>query len=228
MYYAVRTQVTRRGKQTRVSAAELRSFEYSEWNIIAGSRRIRVVVVYRIPYSDIHPVSTTIFFDEFAKFLESAVLCTDQLLITGDFNIHVAVTDDDDAVKLQELLESTGLQQHVNVPTHIRGHTLDLIITRRSENMVTSPPRTDCIFSDHMPVHCNLLVNKPRLKKTHISCRKVKSINVDALCNDLSNLDPCKNMLSMELNDTLSSSLDRHAPVNHKTVVKRPTVHTKE
>ena len=215
----------------RVSAAELRSFEYSEWNIKAGTRRIRLVVVYRIPYSDIHPVSTTIFFDEFAKFLESAVLCTDQLLITGDFNIHVDVTDDVDAVKLQELLESTGLQQHVNVPTHIRGHTLDLIITRHSENIVTSPPRTDYIFSDHMPVHCNLLVNKPRFKKTHISYRKVKSINVDALCNDLSNSDLCKNMLSMELNDlvdcynhTLSSSLDRHAPVNHKTVVKRPTV----
>ena len=208
----------------RVSAAELRSFEYSEWNIKAGSRPIRLVVVYRIPYSDIHPVSTTIFFDEFSKFLESAVLCTDQLLITGDFNIHVDVTDDVDAVKLQELLESTGLQQHVNVPTHIRGHTLDLIITRHSENIVTSPPRTDYIFSDHMPVHCNLLVNKPRLKKTHISYRKVKSINVDALCNDLSNSDLCKNMLSMELNDlvdcynhTLSSSLDRHAPVNHKT-----------
>ena len=141
------------------------------------------------------------------------------------------MTDDVDAVKLQELLESTGLQQHVNVPTHIRGHTLDLIITRHSENIVTSPPRTDYIFSDHMPVHCNLLVNKPRLKKTHISYRKVKSINVDALCNDLSNSDLCKNMLSMELNDlvdcynhTLSSSLDRHAPVNHKTVVKRPTV----
>ncbi|CAB3985662.1 RNA-directed DNA polymerase from transposon X-element [Paramuricea clavata] len=90
--------------------------------------------------------------------------------------------------------------------------------------------------TDHMPVHCNLLVNKPCLKKTHISYRKVKSINVDALCNDLSNSDLsnsdlCKNMLSMELNDlvdcynhTLSSSLDRHAPVNHKTVVKRPTV----
>ncbi|CAB3993776.1 Hypothetical predicted protein [Paramuricea clavata] len=215
----------------KVSAAELRSFEYSEWNIKAVSRRIRRVVVYRIPYSDIHPISTSIFFDGFANFLESAVLCTDQLLMTGDFNIHVDVTDDVDAVKLQELLESTGLQQHVNVPTHIRGHTLDLIITKHSENIVTSPPRTDYLFSDHMPVHCNLLVNKPCLKKTHISYKKVKSINVDALRNDLSNSDLCKNMLSMELNDlvdcynhTLSSSFDRHVHVNRKTVVKRPTV----
>ncbi|XP_028399338.1 uncharacterized protein LOC114522790 [Dendronephthya gigantea] len=215
----------------RVSAAERRSFEYSEWHIKAGTRRIRLIVVYRIPYSDIHPISTTTFFDEFSKFLESVVLCTDLLLITGDFNIHVDVTDDADAVKLQELLESTGLQQHVNVPTHIHGHTLDLIITRLSENIIASPPRNDHLFSDHMPVHCNLLVNKPDLKRINISYRKIKSINVDAFRNDLSNSDLCKNMLSMELNDlvdsyndTLSSTLDRHAPVKCKTVIKRPTV----
>ena len=141
------------------------------------------------------------------------------------------MTDNVDAVKFRELLESIGLQQHVNVPTHIRGHTLDLIITSHSENIVISPPRTDYLFSDHMPVHCNLLVNKPCLKKSHLSYRKLKSINVDALRNDLFNSGLCKNMLSMELNDlvdcynrTLSSLLDRYAPVNCKTVVKRPTV----
>ena len=32
--------------------------------------------------------------------------------------------------KTNELLESMGLQQHVNEPTHESGHTLDLIITR--------------------------------------------------------------------------------------------------
>ena len=30
-----------------------------------------------------------------------------------------------------DLLESMGLQQHVDVPTHKSGHTLDLIITTR-------------------------------------------------------------------------------------------------
>ena len=41
------------------------------------------------------------------------------LLITRDFNIHIDVTDDPDALRLHDLLESTGLEQHVTVLTHI-------------------------------------------------------------------------------------------------------------
>lgn len=43
------------------------------------------------------------------------------LLIAGDFNIHVDVPGNADSVCLKELLESMGLQQHVNVPTHESG-----------------------------------------------------------------------------------------------------------
>ena len=38
------------------------------------------------------------------------------LLIAGDFNIHVDVPGNADSVCLKELLESMGLQQHVNEP----------------------------------------------------------------------------------------------------------------
>lgn len=152
-------------------------------------------------------------------------------MITGDFNIHVDVIGDADGAKLQDLLQSTGLEQHVLVPTHIHGHTLDLIITRQSEKIISSTPQTDDLFSDHMPVHCSLQANKPCLKKSCIEYRKIKSINIDALRDDLTHSDLCENMLSLELDDlvdcynqTLSTALDRHAPLIQKTVVKRPKV----
>ena len=68
------------------------------------------------------------FLDEFADYLESIVLSTDheRLLITGDMNIHVDVSDNADAVKFRDLLESMALSQHVRTPTHESGHTLDL------------------------------------------------------------------------------------------------------
>ena len=47
--------------------------------------------------------------------------------------------DDTDAVKLRGLLESTGLKQHVTVPTHISGHILDLGTTRLSTSLVFPP-----------------------------------------------------------------------------------------
>ena len=45
------------------------------------------------------------------------------------------VEADADAVRLRELLESTGLKQHVTAPTHISEHTLDLVIARLSDQL---------------------------------------------------------------------------------------------
>ena len=147
------------------AAGEFQSFEYSEWKITSGSPRVHLIIVYRPPYSEAHPITTSVFLTEFADYLESTVLCTDQLLITGDFNLHVDVIDDSDACRFHELLDSIGLDQHVKVPTHTSGHTLDLIITRNSDQLIISPPWANYLFSDHMPVHCNVQMEKPTLKK---------------------------------------------------------------
>ena len=92
------------------ATAELRSFEYSEWDIKSESDRIHLIIVYRTPYSDAHPVTTIVFFQEFSAFLQSAVFCSSHLLITGDFNIHMDEEADTDAVRPREILESTGLK----------------------------------------------------------------------------------------------------------------------
>ena len=213
------------------ATAELRSFEYSEWDIKSETDRIHLIIIYRTPYSDAHPVTTSVFFEEFSSFLESAVFCSSHLLITGDFNIHMDVEDDTDAVRLRGLLESTGLKQHVTVPTHISGHTLDLVITRLSDQLGISTPWTDYLFSDHMPVYSKLQVCKPALKRSHITFRKIGSINKKLLRDEISEADLCINLLSYNLdglvnayNNTLKSALDHHAPVITKTIVKRPTV----
>ena len=62
--------------------------------------------------------------------MESVILPKERLLVLGDFNIHVDVPNDIDAVKFLDLLESLGREQHVTEATHIFGHTLDLVITR--------------------------------------------------------------------------------------------------
>ena len=205
----------------------------SEWNVTFGTQRINWIIVYRPPYSETHPVTSSVFFTEFAQFLESAVLCTDHLVISGDFNIHMDVPDHSDAIKLRDLLETTGLVQHVTVPTHISMHTLDLIITRHSDRICVSPPWTDYLLSDHMPVYCQLRIEKlkPCFKRTKISYRKMKPIDIDAFKKDLSSSDLCNDLLTLELDDlvvrynaTLLSTVNSHAPLLTKIVTKRPTV----
>ena len=58
--------------------------------------------------------------------LERLVLLPGELVILGDFNFHVDNPTKSDAVQfIMSLLEAFDLTQHVDLPTHIDGHTLD-------------------------------------------------------------------------------------------------------
>ena len=49
-------------------------------------------------------IPMTTFFTEFSDYLETIVLCKEQLVVVGDFNIHVDVPDDSDSTKFLDLL----------------------------------------------------------------------------------------------------------------------------
>ena len=170
------------------------------------------------------------FLDNFADYLESIILCPEPLLIAGDLNIHVDIHDHNDSVKFMDLLVSMGLVQHVNTPTHQRGHILDLIITREVDSLVHKPPISDCFLSDHCTVLCNLSLLKPSLTVREISYRKLKAIRLEAFKDDLELSDPCRNTpqnlddLVACYNSTLTSILDKHAPLITKTVTVRAQV----
>ena len=58
------------------------------------------------------------------------------LLIVGDFNIHVDNRDSTFAEDFSSILVSHDLVQHVNEATHVDNHTLDLVISRSSFPML--------------------------------------------------------------------------------------------
>ena len=96
-----------------VASGERTSFEFSEWLVVSGTYRLRVVVIYRVPYSAEHPLSTNVFFIEFTDYMECVIMFTEKVAILGDFNIHVDVPSDVDARKLQDLFDCLGLEQHI-------------------------------------------------------------------------------------------------------------------
>ena len=109
------------------------------------------------------------FFAEFADYVKTILLSNEELLILGDFNIHIGVAGDSDANKLSDFFESVGLQQHVEQHTHVQGHTLDLVISRRSDNIIEDLPRVDRFLSDHVTVLFSLKSIKPSLLEKTIS-----------------------------------------------------------
>ena len=72
------------------------------------------------------------FIDEFSTYFESAIITPNKLLIGGDLNIHVNEQSDVTAKAFLDLLQNYDLINHVWQPTHVAGHSLDLIITRNN------------------------------------------------------------------------------------------------
>ena len=92
------------------------------------------------------------------------------------------------------ILDSFDLNQHVVGATHRDGHTLDLIITRVSDDGLVSNCRVGDRISDHFAVHCDLQFKKPPLERKEITCRKTRSIDFTDFRYNLRNsclvLDP--------------------------------------
>ena len=96
------------------------------------------------------------------------------LAIAGDFNFHLDCPSDNNANKFIEHLETFGLCQHVNAPTHSSGHTLDFLITRTNQDIIITEPATTIFLSDHLFVECKLNAPRTNLSVKDISFRKIK------------------------------------------------------
>lgn len=62
---------------------------------------------------------------------------TYRFAIVGDFNIHWDKPSDNSVKRFADLLESLNIIQHVQVSTHIDGHTIDLILTLSGNHGIT-------------------------------------------------------------------------------------------
>ena len=148
----------------------------------------------------------------------------DRVLLCGDFNIHFEAKHNASVLKFHKLISAFGLKQHVETPTHTLGHTIDLVLTR-SDDALLSPPEANQLFSDHFAVCFKYNLNKPRTSKTStLRYRKLKQLDLaqfkkDVSClKDMDTSNKSLDTLVCEYNATLRSALDKHAPIITKRI----------
>ena len=138
------------------------------------------------------------------------------LVRLGDFNFHVDDIFDSHGAELLNVFASHDLRQHINSPTHVRGHTLDLLVIRNDQNVVS-------MLVDPLVDHSLIVAQlecKPPVSSTP-SNRRVRawrSFNVDEFISDLQQsqlvtslpVDVTAAFACYE--DTISTLLDKHAP----------------
>ena len=147
-------------------------------------------------------------------------------MIIGDFHIHMENTANPNTITFSDFLDSFNLQKHVNFPTHIANHHIDLCITERASGLLQSISKGHLIL-DHNFVHANLRAPKPYVSPKRISYRNLKNINHDLFKTDWStNLTETLNSISScsardlakVYNNVCTKTLNQGAIVKEKVV----------
>ena len=119
---------------------------------------------------------TELFFEEFTGLLEVVSAYHTSAIIFGDLNIHVDDADDALALRFLDIIGAFGFTQYVTGPTHVRGHTLDHVITQPScapHDIVVDPP----IFSDHHLISCKFMMVRPSTSSSTVQSRAEIELN---------------------------------------------------
>ena len=131
----------------QLPAKHYKTFEHTIVKIqLSNNNTLYVISIYRL-----QEISIATFFDEFTELLNLYVVSNDNFVIAGDLNIHTE-TETPDAKQFKELLDIYNLEQHITEPTHVKGHTLDVVITPNKNPYLTDLKSP---FSYRLQHNCN-------------------------------------------------------------------------
>ena len=115
--------------------------------------------------------------------------------------------------------------------THDQGHTLDLVITRSTEDIVSNFEINDPALSDQNAVHFKLSIDKSSFIRSEIVYRKWKSVDSTGfsagICQSSLHTSSAHNITDLvkQYNMVLGDLADKHAPLITRTVTVRPRAH---
>ena len=110
-----------------------------------------------------HCLNTSVFqfCNELSDVLEEMVNIRGEMIMIGDYNIHMDITDDPNTIIFNDFLDSFNLYNHVNFPTHKSLHCFDLVITDTNWNFMHAIKQGH-MLSEHNFIDCSLHIEKPK------------------------------------------------------------------
>ena len=103
------------------------TIEYAVWKMIANNIPIHLIGLYHPPSTD--RMTTTMFLDEITEILMTLILKYNNIMLLGDFNMHIEDISNLDNIIFNDTMETIGLIQHVKSCMHKQGNILDLIFS---------------------------------------------------------------------------------------------------
>ena len=174
-------------------------------------KTLNLYIIYRYPDTSVLQFTETL-----SNILERNILFDHgELILTGDFNIHMDKPHLSETVLFNDLLESFNLANKVAFSTHLSQHTIDLMLFE-TQSTIVSGIRQGHLFSNHYFIHADLCIKTPKPNAKFVSYRKLKNICDNDLAEDLRTISlqgETVEDLVTSYNSKLSEILDKHAPL---------------
>ena len=161
------------------------TFEKAMWQVRYPGVDLTLCAIYHPPYLETYQVTNNQFIDEFFEYLGEELAEHRNLVITIDFNLHVYDPEDQDGEVFIDTMLALGLDQHVTFPTHRSNNTLDLVFSECLSTHKILSYKPGSYLSDHTAVEFLLSVKKEHMVSKHITIRKLRSIDIPSLIEDL-------------------------------------------
>ena len=199
------------------------SFEHNVVKIpLKNNQKMTLITVYRLQF-----VPVAEFIEEFEELLEKFTVLSEDFVIAGDVNLHME-TDECSARKFKEVLNLFDLKQHVTEPTHIMGHTIDVVISPNRESYINNIVLRKIEISHHFLIEFDVRVSaSTNLTKT-ITYRPWKNVDhtlfsqeiKEALINSPETSDMSEKVTNYNM--VLREKADKFAPCLTKVIKVKP------
>ena len=130
-----------------IHSPEFSSLENHTVSLTLDGRRMFLGVVYRPP-----ALSVVKFFEDFLSYVGFLSSLSSSFVICGDFNFLVN-TMSPTVSEFESITDSCCQTQYIDFPTHLHGHTLDLLMAP-SKFSAISDVKGSGFISDHRIISC--------------------------------------------------------------------------
>ena len=183
--------------------------------------KLNFVVVYR--FCELAPA---LFFTEFYRFIESIFIDFKNLIILGDFNLHVNDRNCRNTTRFYDILSTFSLSQKIESPTHKLGNTLDLVIHNITDTSIKDIHIDFNNKSDHAYIFFTIANNVELQPKKTITVKNFNNVNIEHFKSDLaskvvnlvSNTDGNFLEVLNDFNHVCTECVDKHVETKKATV----------
>ena len=206
-------------KANKISSGNNETFEQAIWKLQTSNQTLHLCAIYRPP-----DTSEMLFIDDFMEFMADVIAEYCNLIVVGDFNIHINKENDPNASIFMDTMVALGLKQHTKGSMHRSGNCLDLVFTEELSRLKVINCVVGAFVSDHAAVDVILDIRKDDLARNKVSYCKLNDIDINRFTEylDLSKvngetIDEIVNHMELKM----KSTLDKHVSVVTKDVTTR-------